>query len=188
MAGVKKLAQSNDIRNTRYMHFIHQNPNCLEVAQQEGRIARSSDERKFPYYKYGFHKSHLELDSRIEVKPVVHYITWVNVERFRSKKNNDGNGIENTQYETRHNFLAALHFLLGISFDELRLNEPEQMRKLIKPIWYIDESPATDKNVRDEIEKYNICQYILGNELKGRNLANLEEMSYRDTEETDTED
>ena len=120
MAGVKKLAQSNDIRNTRYMHFIHQNPNCLEVAQQEGRIARSSDERKFPYYKYGFHKSHLELDSRIEVKPVVHYITWVNVERFRSKLNNDG--IKNTNTKTSQ-FFSGVALLLGISFNELMLNK-----------------------------------------------------------------
>ena len=187
MAGIKKLAQSNDIRNTRYMHFINQNHNCLEVAQQEGRIARSSDESKFPYYKYGFHTSHLKLDSGIEVKPVVHYITWVNVERFRSKLNNDG--IKNTKYETRHNFLATLHLLLGISFNELRLNEPKTMRKLIKPIWYIDETPETNKKVRDEIEKYNVCQYILGNELKRRNLKKMRRDNDNiDTEETDTED
>ena len=73
MAGADKIGESNDFRSTRHMFFMNPETDVVKLLQKFGRICRSSDPTKYPYYRYGFHRDHLG-DGGDEV-PIVHYVT-----------------------------------------------------------------------------------------------------------------
>ena len=73
MAGADKIGESNDFRSTRHMFFMNPETDVVKLLQKFGRICRSSDPTRYPYYRYGFHRDHLGDDGN-EV-PIVHYVT-----------------------------------------------------------------------------------------------------------------
>ena len=73
LAGADKIGESNDFRSTRHMFFMNPETDVVKLVQKFGRVCRSSDPTKYPYYKYGFHRDHLGEDEK--GVPIVHYVT-----------------------------------------------------------------------------------------------------------------
>ena len=92
IAGADKIGESNDFRNTRHMFFTSPETDVVKLLQKFGRIARSSDPKHYPHYRYGFHKDHLEYfgdDGNMKYGvPIVHYVTLARPEEVGEAFNN----------------------------------------------------------------------------------------------------
>lgn len=87
LAGSKKIAESNDFRNTRYMFFTKPESDLVDLMQKFGRIARSSDPSRYPYYEYGFDKRHCTRGNDTNLRPIVHYVTLASSDECQSSYN-----------------------------------------------------------------------------------------------------